>query len=76
MSSSASPFDQNAYGVGHELVGHLEDLVWQRGADQTHLSGGRQVSVHVVNLFLKTCKSKTQSHARAETGSHACGSIA
>lgn len=54
-----SPLDQNADGVGHELVGHLQDLVWQRGADQTHLSGGRQVSVHVVNLFLKTCGSET-----------------
>ncbi len=61
MSSKRSPFDQDADGVGHELVGHLQDLVWQRGADETHLSGRRQVSVHVIDLFLKTCRNKTQS---------------
>lgn len=47
------PFDQDADGVGHELVGHLQDLVGQRGADQDHLGGRGQVAVHVVDLLLE-----------------------
>lgn len=49
-----SPFDQDTDRVGHELVGHLQNLVRQRGADQNHLGGWRQVPVHIVNLLLET----------------------
>lgn len=48
-----SPLHQDADGVRHELVGHLQDLVRQRGADEHHLRGGRQVPVHVVDLLLE-----------------------
>ena len=50
------PFDQDADGVRHELVGHLQDLVGQRGADQNHLCGWGQVTVHIIDLLLKTLK--------------------
>lgn len=49
------PLHQDADGVGHELVGHLQDLVRQCGADEHHLRGRGQVPVHVVNLLFETC---------------------
>lgn len=48
-----SPLNQDTDRVSHELVGHLQDLVRQRGADQTHLCGWRKVAVHVVDLLLE-----------------------
>lgn len=51
---SFSPFDQDTDGVCHELVGHFQNLVGKRGTDQTHLSGRREIPVHVINLLLKT----------------------
>lgn len=57
-----APFDQDADGVGHELVGHLQDLVGQRGADQNHLCGRGQVAVHVVDLLLEPWT----AHARGQ----------
>ena len=45
--------DQDPDGVGHELAGHLEDLVGQSGGDEADLGGGREVSVDVVDLFLE-----------------------
>lgn len=62
-----APFDQDADGVGHELVGHLQDLVGQRGADQNHLGGRGQVAVHVVDLLLEpwTAQARDQRRLRA-----------
>lgn len=54
------PFDQDADGVSHELVGHLQDLVRQRGADQHHLGGRRQVAVHVVDLLFEPWTEEAQ----------------
>ena len=45
--------DQDPDGVGHELAGHLEDLVGQSGGDEADLGGRREVSVDVVDLFLE-----------------------
>ena len=44
---------QDPDGVGHELGGHLQDLVGQRGGDEADLGCGGQVAVHVVNLLLE-----------------------
>lgn len=54
------PFDQDADGVSHELVGHLQDFVRQCGADQHHLSGRGQVAVHVIDLLFKTWTEEAQ----------------
>ena len=53
VESQLVALDQDANRVGHELGGHLEYGVWQRGADQTHLGLRRQVAVHVVDLLLE-----------------------
>uniref|UniRef100_A0A8W7PPN0 Uncharacterized protein n=1 Tax=Anopheles coluzzii TaxID=1518534 RepID=A0A8W7PPN0_ANOCL len=45
--------DQDADRVRHELGGHFEDFVRQGGGNQYHLRCGRQVPVHVVDLFLE-----------------------
>lgn len=51
--SQSLPFHQDADGVSHELVGHLQDFVRQRGADEHHLRGRRQVPIHIVNLLFE-----------------------
>ena len=48
------PFDQDADGVSHELVGHLQNLMGKCGTDEAHLGGGGQVTIHVVDLFFET----------------------
>lgn len=52
------PLHQDADGVRHELVGHLQDFVRQRGTDEHHLRGRGQVPVHIVNLLLETWTQK------------------
>ncbi|CRK15600.1 hypothetical protein BN1723_010732 [Verticillium longisporum] len=46
--------DKNAHRVGHELGGHVEDVIRQRGADDDDLGGGREVAIHVLHFFVKT----------------------
>lgn len=46
--------DEDANGVGHELGGHLEDIVGQCCTEQHDLGGRGKVSVHVVDLVLET----------------------
>lgn len=48
-----SPLYKDADWVCHEFGGHFEDLVGQRGGDEHDLGGGRQVTVHVVDLLLE-----------------------
>lgn len=43
--------DENAHGVGHELGGHVEHIVGEGGRNHYDLGRGREVSVHVVDLF-------------------------
>ena len=45
---------QDPDGVGHELAGHLQDLVRQSGRDEADLGSGGQVSVHVIDLLLES----------------------
>ena len=47
-------FNQDPDGVGHELGGHLEDLVGKSGGDETDLSGWGQIAVHVIDLLLES----------------------
>lgn len=63
-----SPFHQDADGVSHELVGHLQDLVGQRGADEHHLRGRGQVPVHVVNLLFETWARKRYARPEVQAG--------
>lgn len=60
------PFHQDADGVSHELVGHLQDLMGQRGTNENHLCCWGQVSVHVINLLFEAWeKDKTDSSFKA-----------
>lgn len=45
---------EDADRVGHELVGHLEDLLRERGGDQHDLRSGRQIAIDIVDLLLET----------------------
>ena len=47
-------FNQDPDGVGHELGGHLEDLVGKGGGDETDLSGWGQIAIHVIDLLLES----------------------
>mmetsp|Transcript_25686 Transcript_25686/g.40436 ORF Transcript_25686/g.40436 Transcript_25686/m.40436 type:complete len:375 (-) Transcript_25686:246-1370(-) len=44
---------QHLHGLVHELLGHVQHLLGQRGRDQHHLRAGRQVPVDVVHLLLE-----------------------
>lgn len=46
--------DENSDRVGHELGSHFEDVMRESGGDNNDLGGGREVSVDVVNLVLKS----------------------
>lgn len=43
--------DEDAHGVGHELCGHVEDVVGEGGGDDDDLGGGGEVAVDVVDLL-------------------------
>ena len=58
MKERILPLHQDADGVRHELVGHLQDLMRQRGADENDLCGRWQVPVHIIDLLLETCNSR------------------
>jgi hypothetical protein len=45
--------DENANRVGHEFCCHLQNIVWQGGAEQDDLGSGREVTVDVINLILE-----------------------
>ncbi len=47
------PLDQDPNGIRHELGGHLENGVRQRGTNKHHLRLRRQIPVHVVDLLLE-----------------------
>lgn len=55
-----TPLHQDADGVRHEFVGHFQDFVGQRGADEAHLRGRGQVAVHVVDLLFETCRNMVE----------------
>ena len=67
------PFDQDADGVGHEIVGHLQDVVGQRGANQNHLRGWRQVAVHVIDLLLEPCTAEDAEVSWPRKATWVCG---
>jgi hypothetical protein len=68
---ASSPLHQDADGVGHELVGHLQDLMRQCGADEDDLCGWWQVPVHIIDLLLETCNSRElRVGLQADTQSH------
>ena len=46
--------DENANGVGHELGGHLQNIIWKSSRDDDDLSRRRQVTIHVVDLLTET----------------------
>ena len=54
-----SPLHQDADGVCHKLVGHLQDFMWQCGRYEVDLSGRRQVAVDIVDLLFKTWDRQT-----------------
>lgn len=53
--SKRSPFDEDADGVCHELLSHLEDLMGERSGEKDHLGRRGQIAVDVVDLFLEPC---------------------
>ena len=48
-----SPFDKDADGVCHELVGHLQNFMWKCGRDEKNLCSRRQIAVDIIDLFFE-----------------------
>lgn len=45
--------DENSDGIGHELRCHLQDIIWQSGAQKDNLCCGGKVPVHIIYLILE-----------------------
>jgi hypothetical protein len=46
--------NEDTNGVGHEFCRHLENIIWQGGAEKHDLRSRREIAVDVINLILET----------------------
>ena len=56
LESELFLLDQNAHRISHELLGHVEHVLWHGGRKQDHLNVVGHLGEHVVDLLLETAR--------------------
>ena len=68
--------NQHAHGVGHELGGHVEDIIWEGSGNHDNLCGRREVTVDVVDLFAESTIEKFVGFIEHQHLDVACAQVA